>query len=305
MRRRALLPALAVAAPLALLPASVQPAASGTLDRLKAGGALRIGYRADARPLSFRDEGGRPSGYSVALSQAIVQDIKRVSGLGGITIDWVPATIEDRFDALREGRIDLLCGASSISLSRRERVSFSIPTFAGGIGAIVRSDASDPLRTVLAGQAQTFQPVWHASAVQVLEGRAFAAVQGTTADTWLADRIRAHEARAEFIRVGGYEAGVQAVADGKADALFGERAVLFDAARRHPLASQLLVVDRFFTYEPLALGLPRGDENLRLLVDRTLSGLYRSGGIDGIYTPWFGAPTTSVQSFLFLAAIPQ
>src|SRR5262245_56939918 len=111
MRRTALLPAILFASPLALAHGPLQTPAHGALDRLKAGGVLHVGYRADARPLSFKDENGRASGYSVALCQVIVEDLRREPGLGGITVDWVPATIDDRFDALRQGSLDLLCGA--------------------------------------------------------------------------------------------------------------------------------------------------------------------------------------------------
>lgn len=309
MRRAVLMPAVLLAVPIALARPPQQgakpTAPRGTLDRLRAGAVLHVGYRTDARPLSFRDETGRASGYSVALCQAVIADVKREPGLGAIPVDWVPASIEDRFESLRQGSIDLLCGASSITLARRAHVSFSIPIFDGGIGAIMRADAPDTLRTVLAGQAQTFQPVWEASAASVLQGRVFVVVQGTTGDAWLGAQIRNRNVVADVMRAGGYEAGVQAVVDGKADALFGERAVLFDAARRHPSAGSLLVVDRFFTFEPLALGLPRGDEDFRLLVDRTLSHLYATGGITPIYAAWFGAPDASATTFFRWSAIPQ
>jgi len=305
MRPTALLPAILLAIPVALAQRPQPTAPSGTLDRLRAGGVLHVGYRTDARPLSFRDENGRAAGYSVALCQAVVAEINRQPGLGGVTVDWVPATIDDRFDALQQGTIDLLCGASSVTLARRARVSFSIPIFDGGIGAIMRGDSPETLRTVIAGQAQTFQPVWEASATQVLKGRAFAAVQSTTADTWLAAQVQARRVSADVVRVSSYEAGVQAVLDNKAEVLFGERAALFDAARRHPLAGSLLIVDRFFTFEPLALGLPRGDEDLRLLVDRTLSRLYLSGDINTIYAAWLGTPLNSANTFFRWSAIPQ
>jgi ABC-type amino acid transport substrate-binding protein len=309
MRRTVLLPAIVLAMPFALLAATEQrpaPAAPrGTLDRLRAGAVLHVGYRTDARPLSFKDENGRASGYSVALCQIVIEAIKHEPGLGGIRVDWMPATIENRFDALREGSLDLLCGASTVTLARREQASFSIPIFPGGIGAIMRADAPDTVRTVLAGQAQTFEPVWEASAAQVLRGHVFAAVQGTTGDAWLAAEVRARHVDADVMRAAGYDAGVQAVADGKADAIFGERAVLFDAARRHPAAASLLVVDRFFTFEPLAIGLPRGDDDLRLIVDRTLSRLYTSGEINPLYSAWFGAPDAHTTAFFRWSAIPQ
>ena len=42
------------------------------------------------------------------------------------------------------------------------------------------------------------------------------------------------------------------------------------------------------TFEPYALALARGDDDFRLLVDRTLAGIYRSGTIDQLFTNAFG-----------------
>ena len=55
---------------LAALLSSASVMAQGTLDRIRERGELRIGYRTDARPLSF-EENGAPSGYSVDLCKRI------------------------------------------------------------------------------------------------------------------------------------------------------------------------------------------------------------------------------------------
>ena len=60
-----------------------------------------------------------------------------------------------------------------------------------------------------------------------------------------------------------------------------------------------------FTYEPLALALPRGDEDLRLLVDRTLCGLYRSDEIGSLYATWFGEPDENALTFFRLNTLPE
>ena len=67
---------------------------------------------------------------------------------------------------------------------------------------------------------------------------------------------------AKVVPVDGYEAGVQRVLDRKADVFFGDRAILLDAAARSPSAGDLLVLDRLFTYEPLALALRAGRRGL-------------------------------------------
>ena len=49
------------------------------------------------------------------------------------------------------------------------------------------------------------------------------------------------------------------------------------------------LVDRYFSYEPYALMLRRGDPDFRIAVNRSLARLYRSGDIIVIYRRWLGA----------------
>jgi putrescine:ornithine antiporter len=295
--------ALLAAAPLVLaqkpaVPADAPaPAQAGATKRIRDAGRIRLGFRTDARPFSYRDDAGQPAGYSIVLCQGIADAVKAEPGLAGVTVEWVPVTADDRFQVLKEGRIDLLCGAETVTLARRTEYSFSIPIFPGGIGALVRADAPARLREVLSGRGQTYRPTWRASASRALQSRAFSAVQGTTADKWLTERIRDLQVIAEISRVGSYDAGVQALLDRRSDAFFGERAVLLDAARRHAAGRDLVVVDRLFTYEPLALAFGRGDEEFRLLIDRSLSRFYASGELGSLYTTWFGEPDETALAF--------
>ncbi|MGE5813747.1 MAG: amino acid ABC transporter substrate-binding protein, partial [Acidobacteriota bacterium] len=266
-----------------LLLAQGSPSPGGTLDRIRAAGRLKLGYRSEARPFAYKDEAGQPAGYSVAVCRLIADAVKAEPGLSGTSVEWVPVTSGDRFSALRQGQIDLLCGAETETLTRRADAAFSIPVYPGGIGALVRADAPIRLRDFLAGRGQTFRPTWRPTATQVLQARAFSAIQGTTADNWLTARIRDLQVIADVSRVTSYNAGIQGVLDRKADVFFAERAVLLDTARRHMAARDLLVIDRLFTYEPLALAMAPGDERFRLLADRTLSRLYSSGEIHGLY----------------------
>jgi polar amino acid transport system substrate-binding protein len=184
-------------------------------------------------------------------------------------------------------------------------VSFSIPVFPGGTGVLVRADSSARLREVLAGGGPRDHPTWRASATRTLHARAFSAVRGTTAERWLSERLTDLEVVADVSPVEGYDAGVQALLERRADALFGERAVLLDLARQRGSARDLTVVDHQFTAEPLALALRKGDEAFRLLVDEVLSRLYRSLDVLPIYTQWFSEPDATALAFFRSSALPE
>jgi polar amino acid transport system substrate-binding protein len=294
LRPLTFLVALALAAALPAIHA--QAPAGRTLARIADAGRITFGYRMDARPFSYGEQSGNPGGYSVALCQQVANAVRTRIRKNNLAVEWVAVSAQDRYNPLQQGAIDLLCGADTITLERRASIAFSIPIFPGGIGVMLRSDAPLRLKDVLSGKGQTFRPTWRAQASDVLRSRAFAVVSGTTSDKWLQQRIKDLQVVTVASPVASYEAGVDAVLGRRADALFGERAILLDAARRNN-SKDLIVLDRLFTYEPLALAMAPNDDEFRLLVDRTLSRFYASGELGSLYTIWFGEPDESAFTF--------
>lgn len=303
--KRAPIAAAVIAAAAAFTVAHAQTPTTGALARIADAGRVKLGYRVDARPFSYRGDSGDPTGYSVALCEKVAGAIKEHLRNPKLVTEWVPVTSSDRFEAVRDRRIDILCGADTVSIERRKIVAFSIPIFPGGIGVLLRSDAPVRLKNVLSGKGQTFHPTWRASASEVLQFKAFTVVSSTTADTWLRDRIDDLKVVTTVAPVATYEAGMDAVVQRRADALFGERAILLDMAARRASSKDVIVLDRLFTYEPLAFALPAGDEPFRLIVDRTLTQFYTFGPLGGLYTKWFGEPDASAITFFRWSAIPE
>jgi len=286
-------------------PAAAKPVApTTTLDRIRQTARIRLGYRTDARPFAFA-ESGKAAGFSVALCQNVANAVKAELGLNALTVEWVPVTLEDRFLAVQQARVDLLCGADTRTLARMKEVAFSTSIFPGGIGALVRSDAPARLKDVLNARKAATQPNWRASSIQMLQTQIFSVISGTTAETWVNGKKQEFKLASKVVPVDGYAAGVQQVLDRKANVFFGDRAILLDAAARNPSAGNLLVLERLFTYEPTALVFARGDDDFRLLVDRTLSGLYGSGQILPLYKEWFGVPDASTIAYFRWNTVPE
>jgi len=106
------------------------------------------------------------------------------------------------------------------------------------------------------------------------------------------------------VSVASYEAGIERVLNRSSDVFFGDRPILLDTAKRTS-TEDLIVLDRLFTYEPLALAFKRGDEDFRLVVDRTLSRLYGSAEFRDLYAKWFGKPDESALTFFRLSKMPE
>jgi ABC-type amino acid transport substrate-binding protein len=309
--------AASVIAALALAPAAfgqaakkkaTAPAASTpaeTIERIQKTGTLKLGYRTDARPFSFNDEAGKPAGYSVELCEGLAGSVKSELNLPALKIDWVPVSVENRLKAVQQHDIDVQCGAVTVTLGRRKEVDFSTPIFPGGVGVVTRSDAPKQLRNILAGGAKDYTPNWRAVALNIVREQVFATVPGTTAEQWIKQRGKELQVEASVIPVSNYDEGIQAVLDRKASAFFAERAILLDAAQRNPSHRSLTVIERQFTYERLALPVARGDEDFRLLVDKSLSQLFTSPGFSEMYQKWFGKPDETANTFFRWNALPE
>jgi ABC-type amino acid transport substrate-binding protein len=274
-----------------------------TLDRIRQTGQIRLGYRTDAAPFSYKENSGLAAGYSVALCTNVVDAIKADLALATLGVEWVPVTLTDWSSALQQGQIDLLCSATSETLTRRKDVDFSIPIFPSGVGALLRSDAPLRLREILSGQ-QPSGPQWRASAYEMLKTQTFAVVKGTTAEPWLAEKMSEFQLSAKIAPVATYKAGVQAVLERNANVLFGDRAILWDAAAHDP-RGKLAVLDRFFTYELVALSLRQDDDAFRFVVDRALSRFYGTADFVALFTKWFGKPNEKVLAFFRWNTLPE
>jgi putrescine:ornithine antiporter len=293
----ALLAALLVGA--ALLP----PGAHAQI--VEPGGRLTIGYHADARPFSYDNESGKPTGYAVELCQKVVELAKGEVNLSAEQIQWVRVTTQDRLQMLKEGKVKLLCG-EPVTLSARKEVSFSIPIFQGGLGALVRADAPAGLVRSLSERPAPSGPLWRGTPTEgVLQAQTVAVVGGTPSEKVVADRLAKLQLATRVAPVKEFPQGVQAVVDRKANVFFADRSLLLDAVKRSPAFADLRVMDRRFTQAPVAIALARGNENARLAVDRALSHIYATDQFRAAYVKWFGEPDADTVTFFRLSALPE
>jgi ABC-type amino acid transport substrate-binding protein len=295
-----------LSAAVALCATAAPAQAAGVLAQVRDSGKLSLGYRADERPFSFATTAGTaPGGFSVALCQRIAEAVKAELKLPALQVEWVPVTATDRFESVRQGRIQIDCGTDTPTLQRRALVDFSIPIAMAGIGAVMRADADWRVRDILSGRAAAAQPVWRGNPGDLGGSVTFAVIGGSTIEKELQQALAQRRIVVKTLPVASFAEGVQAVLDRRATVMFGERPVLADAALRGPGAGQLTVLDRRFSRTTLALALPLGDTELRLLVDRSLSRLYRSPDFGALYAASFGAMEAQMAEFYQLIALPE
>jgi polar amino acid transport system substrate-binding protein/glutamate/aspartate transport system substrate-binding protein len=261
-------------------------AAAGTLDAVKEAKTIRLAVRDDAPPFSYRDKSGQAAGFMVDVCRAVVKHLVDGLSLGEVKIVYVPVTAANRFDAIQDGKADLLCEPTSETLSRRGRVDFSIPTFLDGASIMVRSDGPGDF-----GE---------------LAGKKVGVLAGTTTEQGLRAALETAGLKAEVVLARTHEEGVKMLDAGDIVAYFADRAILSYLVDMSSKPDKLRIADEYLTNEPYALAMPRGDSDFRLAVDRALSRIYKSGEIGTIFAGAFSAPPNETLKTLYLiSALPE
>lgn len=272
---------------IALLLLTAAGAEAATLDRVRDQGVFRIGYRTDAVPFAYRNPQGAPAGYIVDLCRAVASEVKRQLRLSNLKIDYVPVTAENGFAAVKDGQVDILCGPTTETLARRALVDFSLMTFIDGASVIYRK-----------GGPLTFTG---------LAGHKVGVRAGTTTEQELRGLLAQRGINAQVVPVADHNQGFDRLAKGELTAYFADRSILAYMLSNDPRVGDLLLSDQYFSNEPYALALPRGDTDFRLLVDGTLARLYRSGDVERIFAASFGraTPNAALRALYMINSLPD
>ena len=259
------------------------------LEQVQSSGSITLGFVKGQAPFASAS-GDAASGYAIDLCLRSVDVAREKLGLASIDVKYRGyGNAGAGLDAVAAGDIDLLCGAITDTLKRREQVSFSIPIYNGGTGVVIRDDASKSLRRVLEGKVAHEGPIWRSTINRGLADHTYAVIGGTTDKEWVLKQVATLGVVADVVTVDSHAQGMDMVAQGKADAFFADRSVLEqDLESRGD--GDLVLLDRFFNFQALAIAVPRGDEDLRLVVDTALSRLYRSDEFADVFSKYFGDP---------------
>ena len=234
-------------------------AAADALDDIRASGAISLGYRTDAPPFSSVSRLGEPEGLAISLCREAAKEVRAMLGLETLAVTYVAVTAADRFEALEDGRIHLLCGPTTQTLSRREALDFSIPYFIDGSSAVFRAGAIEALAD--------------------LRGETIGYLKGTTTEAVAAALIDDRAIDAEERAFASHTDGLAALQAGEIAAYFGDQAILrYLIGEIRPTVPLRFSPDQF-SFEPYALTMKRGETRLRLAVDRALSDTFASGAI--------------------------
>jgi ABC-type amino acid transport substrate-binding protein len=258
---------------LVLAGAAVGQEVRPTLVKIKETGTILLGYRETSRPFSFRGSDGQPAGFSVDLCTQVAEALRESLKLSAIKVAWVPVTPADRIPKLVQGAIDLECGSTTITFGRMEQVAFS---------HMISVDGGSLLATAASG----------IGTVKDLAGKRVGVIPNTTTEKALAAALTGASIQTTVVQVAEVGEGLQGLEEGRLDAYASDRLLLASLLATAKDPAKLKLSDDYFSYEPYALMMRRGDNAFHVRVNRTLSLLYRSG-LTQIYERWFGPFATA------------
>lgn len=219
-------------------------AAPDTLAKVRSEGVIRLGVRDNAAPFAYVDAKGKPGGFTWDVCRALVKNLEAELGRP-IEIKVVPNAFAAPFDLLKDGRIDMQCGATTHSAERAKQADFSNTFFVSGIAVAYRKEDVQYANSLKFGRVAVLA---NSTAAKIMERR-MGAKGSASIDT--------------MVSVKNYEEGVAKLKAKEADTLFADSVLIpLDPAidRRRSLE----------TVEPYALMMRKGDRAFVDAVDRAL-----------------------------------
>jgi glutamate/aspartate transport system substrate-binding protein len=241
-----------------------------TLKKIKDSGVITIGFRESSVPFSFYNEAGKPAGYAVDLCMRIVDSVKKELKLERLETKFTPVSGQTRIPLLVNGTIDLECGSTTNTFTRQQQVDFLYTMFVTGSSIITRNEAK-------------------IKRVSDLSGKVIGVALGTENEKTLKDRIAKDQlTNVRLVYVKDHAEGMLALETGRLDAYTTDEVVSYGLIAKAKQPKQLSVLPELLSFAPYGIMIRRDDSSFRLVANKALADVFRSGEIKSIYAKWFG-----------------
>ncbi len=267
MKRFTLLSTALFAAALIATPAAAQEL-TGTLKKIKDTGVVKIGHRDASIPFSYLDDQQKPIGYGVDICLKIVDAVKAELKMPNLKVEFVPVTSQTRIPILTGGNIDLECGSTTNSIERQKQVAYAPTYFMTGTKIIVKKISG-------------------IKGYDDLKGKTVVYTQGTTNERAMKAYNDEKKLGINFIPAKDHAESFLAVETGRAVAFPMDDILLYGLRASAKNPADYVVIGEFLSDDPYGIMLRKDDPAFKKLVDATVTGIYKSGEINKIYTKWF------------------
>jgi glutamate transport system substrate-binding protein len=209
-----------------------------TAEKIKAAGKIRIGVKYDVPFMGLQNSVTNDvNGFDTEIGKLVAKAIFGSADKG--KIEWVEAISRNREPFIQEGKVDIVISTYTINDARKKLVDFAGPYVSAKQDILIYKVDADTIKSVAD-----------------LNGKKVCSVQGSTS----LNNLKKEAPRADVVAFNTYSECVEALKDGRVQAVTTDDLILISFAKKFP-AFQL--VGKPFTDEPYGIGLKKCDTEMR------------------------------------------
>lgn len=242
---------------------SSDSSASGesSIDKIKAAGKIVMATNAQFEPFEYID-GTDFKGIDIEISQKIADEL-------GVDLEIHDVKFESVIAEITTGKANFAAAGLSITPERLENVDFSDEYFSATQSIVVMKEGSSVAKP------------------EDLKDKVVGVQTGTTADTYVTDKDGENNVGVKEVKR--YNSFVDAVNDlmtGRLDAVVMDDFPANKLVEKN--ADKIVKLDDELTGEKYAIAVPKGDEEMKELVNKVLADMEESGEMDELLTKYIG-----------------
>lgn len=243
----------------------------GTLKKIKDEGVVIIGYREASVPFSYYDTDQVPIGYSMDITNLILEKIKKALNLSELQVRRIPITSQNRISLLQNGTFDFECTTTTNNETRAKQVDFTNTIFQVSTRLLVKkgSDVRD---------------------FSDLKGKTVVVGAGTTSEKILRKLNVEQKADMSIISAKDHSESFLMLANGRVKAMMMDDALLAGERAKAKDPTDYVITGTPQSFEAYGCMTRKDDAPLRLLMNKVIADAQTSGVATKIYEKWFTNP---------------
>ena len=252
--------------------AAIAPTAGAqTLKKVADSNKITVSYREASVPFSYLIGSSKAVGFSVELTEAIIDDIRKKTKKPNLEVAYMPVTSQNRIPLLVNGTYDLECGSTTNNSTRAKDVTFSTNMFYTGTRLLVKKTSNIKNYADLAKKT-------------------VASTTGTTNAQVIRKYNTDKNLDMQLILGKDHDDSLLLVENDRAVAFAMDDILLFGLRANSKNPASLEVVGDSLQVEPYACMVRKDDPEMKKLVDGTINRMMKSGEFAKLYTKWFESP---------------
>jgi glutamate/aspartate transport system substrate-binding protein len=256
-------------------------AASATLDKIKASGAVTMGVRESSIPMSYTTGDSRFDGFHVEVCRMILNDIKDKLGLSTLRINYQPVTGQNRIPLVQNGTVDIECGTTTNNTARQRDVSFANTLYVEEVRIAVKANSG-------------------INSISQLAGKKVATTTGTTSVQILRKHEKATGVNFDEVFGKDHADSFLLLESGRADAFVMDGSILAGNIANSRNPKDFKIVGEVLSTEPIAIMVRKDDPQFKAAVNAAIAKIVANGSMPKLWDKWFLKPIPPKNSVVGL-----